>query len=354
MQKRYLTIGLILLFVTGALFVMRPVVFPCLASIIAAYLFNPLVVRFEKYKIPRFYSVIFIIFVLLIIFIFIITFILPIIYVQIASILNLIISKIPSLQNKVIPFLLEFLQIKIDDNLLGYLSKNLEENYSDYVTYFINVIGFASDLIIQALNSSFNLFSLIVITPVIFFYILRDWPLIVKKADNLIPMPYKKQVADYLYQVDFVISNYLRSQVNVCIIMMIFYSVGLTMLGLKHSIAIGILSGALTFIPYIGPLLYSTIGFLSAVIQFSGWFESVAVLLLFCIGQFIDSNILVPLLVGKKVHIHSAVIILGITICIAYFGFVGMLLFIPMIATFNVSMEFAVNKYLKSELYKNG
>lgn len=354
MQKRHVTICLILLFIIGALFAMRPMIFPCLASIVAAYLFNPLVVKFEKCKIPRLYSVIFIILVLLIIFILIFTFILPVIYVQIASILNLIISKAPSLQNKVIPFLLEFFRIKIDNSLLGYLSKNLEENYSDYVAYFINAIGFASDLIIQAVNSSFSLFSLIVITPVIFFYVLRDWPLIVKKADNLIPVPYKKQVTDYFSKVDFIISNYLRGQVNVCIVMMVFYSIGLTIIGLKHSVAIGILSGALTFIPYIGPLLYATIGFFSAVIQFSGWFESIAVLLLFCIGQFIDSNILVPWLIGKKINIHSAVIILGITICTAYFGFVGMLLFIPIIAIFNVSMEFAVNKYFKSEFYKNG
>lgn len=93
---------------------------------------------------------------------------------------------------------------------------------------------------------------------------------------------------------------------------------------------------------------------MSAITQFSGWFESAAVLLLFGVGQLIDSNILVPLLIGKKVHIHPTVIILGITICASYFGFTGILLFIPIIAMFNVSVEYAINKYFKSELYKNG
>lgn len=336
---------------------MRPMIFPCLMSIVIAYLFNPLVVKFEKYRIPRSCSVIFIILVLLIAFILVITFVLPIIYVQITSILNFLVSKVPSLKLKVIPSVLEFLNIKIEDSLFDHLSKNLAENYSDYVSYFINALDIASNFIIQVLSSSFSLIhtvSLMVITPVVFFYILRDWPLIIEKANKLIPVSYREKVANYFSKVDFIISNYLKGQVNVCIVMMVFYSVGLSIIGLKHSIVIGILSGILTFIPYVGPLLYTIIGFLSAITQFSEWFESAAVLLLFGVGQLIDSNILVPLLIGKKVHIHPTVIILGITICASYFGFTGILLFIPIIAMFNVSVEYAINKYFKSELYKNG
>jgi predicted PurR-regulated permease PerM len=290
-------------------------------------------------------------------FILVITFVLPIIYVQITSILNFLVSKAPSLKLKVIPSVLEFLNIKIEDDLFDHLSKNLAENYSDYVSYFINALDIASNFIIQVLSSSFSLIhmvSLMVITPVMFFYILRDWPLIVAKASRLVPVPYREGVANYFSKVDFIISNYLKGQVNVCITMMILYSVGLSIIGLEHSITIGILSGTLTLIPYIGSLLYTIIGFLSAVTQFSGWFESAAVLLLFSIGQLIDSNILAPLLIGKKVHIHPTVIILGITICASYFGFIGILLFIPIIAMFNVSVECAINKYFKSEFYKNG
>ncbi|WP_341821113.1 AI-2E family transporter [Wolbachia endosymbiont (group A) of Myopa testacea] len=357
MQKRHITICFIQLFIIGMLFLMRPMIFPCLMSIVIAYLFNPLVVKFEKYRIPRSCSVIFIILVLLIAFILVITFVLPIIYVQITSILNFLVSKVPSLKLKVIPSVLEFLNIKIEDSLFDHLSKNLAENYSDYVSYFINALDIASNFIIQVLSSSFSLIhtvSLMVITPVVFFYILRDWPLIIEKANKLIPVSYREKVANYFSKVDFIISNYLKGQVNVCIVMMVFYSVSLSIIGLKHSIVIGILSGILTFIPYVGPLLYTIIGFLSAITQFSEWFESAAVLLLFGVGQLIDSNILVPLLIGKKVHIHPAVIILGITICASYFGFTGILLFIPIIAMFNVSVEYAINKYFKSELYKNG
>lgn len=354
MQKRHITICFILLFIIGMLFLMRPMIFPCLISIIIAYLFNPLVVKFEKYRIPRSCSVIFIILVLLIAFILVITFVLPIIYVQITSILNFLVSKVPSLKLKVIPSVLEFLNIKIEDSLFDHLSKNLAENYSNYVSYFMNALDIASNFIIQVLSSSFNTVSLMVITPVVFFYILRDWPLIIEEANKLIPIPYRGKIADYFSKVDFIISNYLKGQVNVCIVMMVFYSVSLSIIGLKHSIVIGILSGMLTFIPYVGPLLYTIIGFLSAITQFSGWFESAAVLLLFGVGQLIDSNILVPLLIGKKVHIHPTVIILGITICASYFGFTGILLFIPIIAMFNVSVEYAINKYFKSELYKNG
>ncbi|MGL9758605.1 MAG: AI-2E family transporter [Wolbachia sp.] len=361
MQKRHITICFILLFIIGVLFLMRPMIFPCLISIVIAYLFNPLVVKFEKYRIPRLCSVIFIILVLLIAFILVIAYVLPIIYVQITSILNFlnegIVSKMPSFKLKVIPSVLEFLNIKIENSLFDHLSKNLAENYSGYISYFMNALDIASNFIIQVLSSSFSLIhtvSLMVITPVVFFYILRDWPVIIEKANKLIPIPHREKVANYFSKVDFIISNYLKGQVNVCIVMMVFYSVSLSIIGLKHSIVIGILSGVLTFIPYVGPLLYTIIGFLSAITQFSGWFESAAVLLSFSVGQLIDSNILVPLLIGKKVHIHPAVIILGITICASYFGFMGILLFIPIIAMFNVSVEYAINKYFKSDIYKNG
>ncbi|MDM8335728.1 AI-2E family transporter [Wolbachia pipientis] len=357
MQKRHVTVCLILLIIIGALFLVLPMIFPCLISIVAAYLFNPLVVKFEKYKIPRLYSVIFIIFILLMVFVFAVTFVLPIVYAQITSILNFIVSKAPSLNLKIIPSVLEFLNVKIGDGLFDHSSRNLAENYGDYISYFINAFGIASNFVIQVLSSSFSLVhtvSLVVITPVMFFYILRDWPLIVAKVSKLVPVPYREEVADYFSKVDFIVSNYLKGQANVCIIMMVFYSVGLSIIGLKYPVAIGILSGTLTFIPYIGSLLYTTVGFLSAVTQFSGWLESIAVLLLFGVGQLMDANILVPLLIGKKVHIHPAVIILGITMCASCFGFIGVLLFVPIIAIFTVSVGCAINRYLKSEFYKNG
>lgn len=357
MQKRHVTVCLILLIIIGTLFLVRPMIFPCLVSIVVAYLFNPLVVKFEKYKIPRLYSVIFIIFILLIVFVLAVTFVLPIIYVQITSILNFLVSKVPSLNLKVIPSVLEFLNIKVGDGLFNHLSKNLAENHGDPISYFIRAFDITSNFIIQVLSSSFSLIhtvSLVVITPVIFFYILRDWPLIVAKVSKLVPVPYREKVADYFSKVDFIVSNYLKGQANVCIVMMIFYSMGLSIIGLKHSVTIGILSGTLTFVPYIGPLLYTIIGFLSAVTQFNGWFESTTVLLLFGIGQLMDANILVPLLIGKKVHMHPSVIILGITICASYFGLMGILLFVPIIAMFYVSVGYAVDWYLNSEFYKNG
>nr|WP_246168621.1 AI-2E family transporter [Wolbachia endosymbiont of Ctenocephalides felis wCfeT] len=331
--------------------------FPCLMSILVAYLFNPLVVKFEKYKIPRLYSAVFIALALLIVFIITTAFVLPIIHFQIASISNFLISKAPSLKFIIIPSMREFLNTKVENEMFGNLSKNLAENYNNYVTYFIKALNVGCNSVIQILSSSFSLIhviSLIVITPVVFFYVLRDWPLIVAKASKLIPAPYRKKVADYFSKVDFIISHYLKGQVNVCIIMTVFYSVGLSVIGLEHSISIGILSGALTFIPYIGPLLYTTIGFLSAITEFSEWFGSLAVLSLFCIGQLIDANILAPLLIGKKVHIHPTVIILGVAICASYFGLIGVLFFIPIIAVFNVSVKYAVDQYLSSEFYKKG
>lgn len=334
---------------------MRPIIFPCLTSIIAAYLFNPLIIKLEQYKISRLYSAILIILVLLIILILAITFVLPTIYLQIISILNFLVDKLPSLKTIVIVPIIEFINMR--EGLFDNLSKNFAENYSSYLSYFVDALKIIINFMIQMLSSSFSLvyiISLTVITPVIFFYVLRDLPLIIEKINDLIPIPYRKKVLDYFSRVDFIISNYLKGQVNVCIAMTIFYSIGLSILNLKNAITVGIMSGGLTFIPYVGPLLYSIIGFFSALTQFNDWFQSIAVLLLFLIGQLIDSNILVPLLIGRKIHIHPVIVILGITVCASYFGFIGILLFIPIVAIFKVSVECAIDMYQNSEFYKKG
>ncbi|MBV0899749.1 MAG: AI-2E family transporter [Wolbachia endosymbiont of Fragariocoptes setiger] len=357
MEKRYITICSILLFLIAVLFLMHPIIFPCITSIVIAYLFNPLVLKLEKYKLPRLYSVILIMFILSTILILIIILVLPVIYVQIINIIDFLGNKIPLLKNKVIPYLLEFCDMKFDNNLFSQLSKNLTDNYDDYLIYIINAFKVISNFLTHILSSSFSLvhtMSLLVITPIIFFYVLRDLPFFIEKMNNLIPIPYRKEVKDYFLKVDFIISNYLRGQVNICIIMMIFYSVGLNIIGLKHSIAMGVLSGILTFVPYMGSLLYSTIGFLSAITQFSEWVKILSVLVLFLVGQIIDANILVPFLIGRKVHMHPVTIILGIALCTSYFGFIGILLFIPIIAIINVSLSIAFNKYCQSLFYKQG
>nr|WP_246210284.1 AI-2E family transporter [Wolbachia endosymbiont of Atemnus politus] len=139
MQKRHVT-GCLILIIIGTLFLVRPMIFPCLMSIVVAYLFNPLVVKLEKYKIPPIYSVIFLIFILLMVFVFAITFVSPIIYVQITSILNFLISKVPSLNFIVIQSVLEFLNIKVGDDLFDHISKNLAENHGDHISYVLLIL----------------------------------------------------------------------------------------------------------------------------------------------------------------------------------------------------------------------
>lgn len=133
----------------------------------------------------------------------------------------------------------------------------------------MNVLDIASNFIIQVLSLSFNTVSLMVITPVVFFYILRDWPLIIEKSNKLIPIPYRGKIADYCFKVDFIISNYLKGQVNACIVMMIFYSVSLSIIGLKHSIVIGKFIRNVKVHTFCRAIIIYQYWFLSAITQFS-------------------------------------------------------------------------------------
>ncbi|MGL9733185.1 MAG: AI-2E family transporter [Wolbachia sp.] len=226
MQKHYVIVYLILLLISSILLLMCPIIFLYLISIVVVYLFNPLVVKFEKYKILtpifcNFYNI-----CLLMIFVLVVTFVLPIVYVQITSILNFLVSKVFSLNLKVIPSVLEFFNIiKREDDLLDRLSESLAKNYSDYISYFVNAFDIISNFIIQVLNLSFSLINtlpLVVITLMMFFYLLRDWSLFITKISKLISISYREEIVDYFLKMNFIISNYLKGQENICIFMMIF------------------------------------------------------------------------------------------------------------------------------------
>jgi predicted PurR-regulated permease PerM len=194
-----------------------------------------------------------------------------------------------------------------------------------------------------------GILSLLVITPVVAYYFIQDWPRIVRSAERLIPRSEHATVVGLARETDQAISGFVRGQTLVCVILGVFYAAALSAVGLNFGLLIGLLSGLVSFIPYVGSITGFVLATGIALAQFwPEWIWVVLVMGIFLFGQFIEGNILVPKLVGDSVGLHPLWMMLALFAFGYLFGFVGLLLAIPLAAAVGVLVRFAVKRYLDS------
>ena len=199
-----------------------------------------------------------------------------------------------------------------------------------------------------------NLMTLIFLTPVVAFYLLRDWDGIVAHVDSLLPRESAPVIREQLREIDRTIAGYLRGQVNVCLILAVYYAAGLSFAGLKYGLLVGIMTGVITFIPFVGALVGTFTAVTIALFQFDNYTQVALVGGIFALGQLLEGNILIPKLIGGKVGLHPAWVIFGMLAGGAILGFVGVLLAVPITAIIGVLVRFGTSRYLESVLYRDG
>lgn len=354
----YITGCLVVLLLITTLYIIHPVLSPLAVAAIIAYLLNPCIDKLEKYKLPRSCSVLIVLFTSLTLFLTFLVIAAPIAYMQLISLSNFLINeKMPFIKDQIMPALLKIYEdmTSLDDaiNMLNNLPENLFESHT-IITFFNSLFKMIGSIVASALSSSIDLINtlvLIFITIILLFYMLYNWPLIIKNISNLIPISYRETVKDHCIQIDSLISAYLRGQISVCLIMVIFYSIGLKIINLNYWLLVGLISGIMTFIPYVGSLACTTLALLIAISQFDSLFMYLTVLSLFIIGQTVEGMVITPFLIGKKVKLHPIWIIIGMTVCASQIGFLGVLFSIPITAISCVFVKAIVNSYISSEFY---
>lgn len=198
-----------------------------------------------------------------------------------------------------------------------------------------------------------NALSLLVVTPVVAFYLLRDWDRIVEKIDQLLPRNNAETIREQARKVDETLAGFLRGQLNVMLVLGSFYAVALYAAGLKYGIVIGLIAGFLIIIPYLGTIISGVLATGIAYMQFQPDWVAVAVVLgIFIIGQVLEGYVLTPRLVGNKVGLHPVWIIFGMLAGASLFGFLGILLAVPVSAIIGVLVRFALERYQHSALYQ--
>jgi predicted PurR-regulated permease PerM len=197
-----------------------------------------------------------------------------------------------------------------------------------------------------------SLFSLVVVAPVVAFYLIYDWHRMIATVDGWVPVRHRATVRQLAREVDAAISGFVRGQSAVCLILGSFYAVALTLAGLNFGMLIGLVSGLISFVPYVGSLTGLVLSLGVAVAQFwPEWTSIATVLAIFVVGQFIEGNVLAPKLVGESVGIHPVWLIFALLAFGYLFGFVGLLVAVPLAATIGVLARFALKQYLASPVY---
>ena len=196
-----------------------------------------------------------------------------------------------------------------------------------------------------------NLLSLLFITPIVTFYLLRDWDRIVARVDGLLPRAHAEVIRDQFRLIDETLSGFVRGQGLVCVILGAFYAVSLVLMGLDFGLIIGIAAGLVSFIPYVGAISGFAASVGMALLQFDELLRVAAVAAVFVAGQVIEGNFLTPKLVGKRVGLHPVWVIFGVLAGGALFGFVGVLLAVPATAVVGVLVRFASGRYAASPLF---
>lgn len=201
--------------------------------------------------------------------------------------------------------------------------------------------------------SILNTIVFIVVVPVVAFYLLLDWDNMMARIQQLLPRDHAPVISDLAYQVDRVLASFVRGQLTVCLILGGFYSIALMLVGLNFGLVIGAIAGLLTFIPYVGSLVGGGLALGIALFQFWGdWPWILLIAAIFFGGQMVEGNILTPKLVGSSVGLHPVWLLFALSAFGAMFGFVGLLVAVPVAASIGVLTRYGVGRYTDSLLYK--
>jgi predicted PurR-regulated permease PerM len=206
--------------------------------------------------------------------------------------------------------------------------------------------------ILSSARSLINAIVFVVVVPVVAFYLLLDWDEMLKRIDAILPRDHAPTIRRLAHEIDKTLAAFVRGQVSVCLILGTFYAVALMAAGLQFGLVVGAIAGLITFIPYIGALIGGALAMGLALFQFWGdWLQIGLIAGIFAVGQFLEGNIITPKLVGKSVGLHPVWLIFALSAFGTLFGFVGMLVAVPIAAAFGVLVRFALESYRKSRLY---
>lgn len=337
----------ILVFFIAFLFLFSSILLPFIAGMAIAYFLDPVADRLERLGLSRTMATLVILIGFVLVFALALTILIPVIVTQFTDFVQQVPGYVQQLQH----FITDTQNSIVPQWIRGQLGA-LKDNVSSIMS---DGLSFVAGLFARLWSSGkalVNIVSLMVVTPVVAFYMLLDWDRMISKVDGWIPRQHVGTVRQIAREMDQAIAGFIRGQGSLCIILGIYYGVGLSLVGLNFGLLIGFFAGMISFIPYVGSLVGLFLAASVALVQF--WPDYpwiILVLAVFFTGQFLEGNILQPKLVGSSVGLHPVWLMFALFAFSVIFGFVGLLIAVPAAAACGVLVRFALSRYLQSDLY---
>ncbi|MFC5577418.1 AI-2E family transporter [Lysobacter niabensis] len=330
------------------LWLLTPVLTPFVVAAMLAWLGDPLVERLQRTGRSRNTAVALVFTAMSLVVILVLVLLVPLIERQIAT----LIASLPSYRDWLLRTAIPWLEYRTGMEISNWLDFNhlVELVRSNWE----RAGGIATTLLAYLSRSGFAILGLvanIALLPVLTYFFLRDWNLLVARVSALIPRDHLATVTKLARESSDVLGAFLRGQFLVMVILGVMYGLGLWGVGLDLGILIGIIAGLLTFVPYLGPASGIILGCIAALVQYGDWQHVAGVLAVFGIGQVIESYWLTPKMVGDRIGLHPAAVIFAVLAGGQLFGFLGMLLALPVAAVANVLLRYAEQRYTHSRLY---
>jgi predicted PurR-regulated permease PerM len=332
------------------LIVLRDMLLPFIAAMAIAFLLDPAADWMERHGIKRWLATLLIIGLFFVASILIVVLLVPLVSDQFTKFMDHLPDYITWFNERLLPYVqgvAERFGIDLNSDPKAALAGQGEQ--------VMKVVGGVLTGLLGGGQAIFNVLSLLVITPVVGFYLLRDWDQMIAQINDYLPLDHAETIREQAREIDRVLAGFVRGQMLVCLFLAAFYGLGLTICGLQFGLFIGITAGMISFIPYVGTTLGFVVGIGVAVAQF--WNEPVwiaAVAGVFIVGQMIEGNVLHPVLIGDRVGLHPVWIMFALLAGGSLFGFVGILVSVPLFAVIGVLARFALERYRESYLYRAG
>ncbi|ASY68289.1 AI-2E family transporter [Sinorhizobium fredii] len=330
------------------LMVFSSILLPFLAGMALAYFLDPVADRLQRLGLSRLMATIAILVAFIVLFALSLIIVIPLIFTQAAD----FIQKMPGYVARLQAFVADTTQSTLVPDWLEAQMAAIKENSAKLLEQGATFLGTLFQQLWNSGMALLDILSLFIITPVVAFYLLLDWDRMVQKVDSWVPRDHVDVVRQIARDMNATIAGFVRGQGSLCVILGLYYAIGLSLVGLNFGLLIGFFAGMISFIPYVGSLVGLVLAVGVAVVQF--WPDYIWILLVlsvFFTGQFLEGNILQPKLVGKSVGLHPVWLMFALLAFGALFGFVGLLVAVPAAAAIGVLVRFGIQRYLDSDLY---
>jgi len=330
------------------LYLLRSILLPFVAGMAIAYLLDPLAKRLEKLGLSRVLATVAITLIFFVALVTVLVFLAPILQDQVLGFLQRVPGYMSQLVHRVQP-LWSLAKHYLSPSDIAKLRSSVGDYAGTVISWLASLIG----TLLSGSLAFVNLLSLIFITPMVTFYLLRDWAGMTHHIDGLFPRRHAATIRQQLQAIDRILAGWVRGQAMVCLILGVIYGAGLSIVGLDLGLVVGLVAGILSFIPYLGTFTGLAVGIGLALAQSQEWALASEVAGVFIVGHLIEGNILAPRLVGDKIGLHPVWVIFALLAGGALFGFLGILLALPVAAVIGVLVKFGTQQYLHSTLYSD-